>query len=237
VSFSPPLPFSLSLLPLPFFFPHAASLLARSQRPSVAPPLSLCAPRRPWSARSRPPASRPAPPSAARSCPPAAAPRRPRPAPPSARAAPASPSPPRALPRPRPRPASRALPRARSAQVSRPRLAHRRARPRPPRACPRRPRPPYAPRPSPCPGVPHALAARRRPRAPCPVPWLRPRPRPCPGDSRPACLTVRVPSARLTCFHACDRSRTAVNLVLFYFKLFSRRAASCASSRDDSFNL
>jgi hypothetical protein len=86
--------------------------------------------------------------------------------------------------------------------------------------------------------APRAVAARRRP---CRAPWPRPRPRPCPhpcpGDSRPACLTVRVPSARVTCSHACDRSRTALNLVLIYFKLFSRRAASRASSRDDSFNL
>jgi hypothetical protein len=108
------------------------------------------------------------------------------------------------------------------------------------RAAPPR-RPPRARRAAPLPGrAPAAAPSPRAPAAvpgPAPRPWPRPCPHPCPGDSRPACLTVRVPSARVTCSRACDRSRTALNLVLIYFKLFSRRAASRASSRDNSFNL
>jgi hypothetical protein len=94
---------------------------------------------------------------------------------------------------------------------------------------PRRARPIVSPR---SPAAPSSRAP-----AAMPGPAPRPRPRPCPGDSRPACLTVRVPSARVTCFRACNRSRTALNLVLIYFKLFSRCAASRASSCDDSSNL
>jgi hypothetical protein len=107
--------------------------------------------------------------------------------------------------------------------------------PRPRLAAPASPRPPR--REPPLPSRAPAAAPSLRAPAAVPSPMPHPRSRPCPGDSCPACLTVRVPSARVTCFRACDRSRTALNLVLIYFKLFSRCAASHASSHDDSFNL
>jgi hypothetical protein len=175
-------------------------------------------------ARARAPAN-PAPAS-----PPRARPRRalpvPRPVSPSGRAVPRRPH---ALPcLVEPRPGKPSLGRARSTPAS---SALRRAPPR--RAPP--PRRPSRPCPAPFPTVPRRLRPRRVPRRPCPAP--RPCSHPCPSDSRLACLTVRVPSARVTCSRACDHSRTALNLVLIYFKLFSRRASSRASSRDDSFNL
>jgi hypothetical protein len=58
-----------------------------------------------------------------------------------------------------------------------------------------------------------------------------------PATRIPRASTVRVPSARVACSRACDRSRTALNPVLIDVNLCSRRAASRASSRDDSFNL
>jgi hypothetical protein len=133
----------------------------------------------------------------------------------------------RAAPYPRPTLAARSRARARLAPGAGGSAPARRvlASPSPPRRKP------------PLPGRAPAAAPSSRAPAVVPGPVPRPRSRPCPDDSRPACLTVRVPSAHVTCFRACDRSRTALNLVLIYFKLFSRCAASRASSRDDSFNL
>jgi hypothetical protein len=118
---------------------------------------------------------------------------------------------------------------------------------RAPRRAPPRPRPsralvraPSRPCPNPCLGslAPlHALARTRasvasRHRAPLPEP-VRRQPR-----ATRAC-TIRVPSAHVACSRAYDHNRTALNLVLIYFNLFSRcvasRAASRALSRDDPF--
>jgi hypothetical protein len=96
-----------------------------------------------------------------------------------------------------------------------------------------------------------------RPRRAEPAPSRAPAPRPCPGGYAlvvhpggracprarasathvPRACTVRVPSARVARSRACDRSRTALNPVLIDVNLCSRRAASRASSRDNSFNL
>jgi hypothetical protein len=126
--------------------------------------------------------------------------------------------------------------------------------PRPPRPGEPRPgepsppsRPPYGglpARPPPLPGEPRPRAAPSA--APWPHPAVpRPPPRPAVPPARarasatrvPRVCTARVPLARAARSCACDSSRTALNPVLIYFNLFSQRAASRASSRDDSFNL
>jgi hypothetical protein len=113
-----------------------------------------------------------------------------------------------------------------------------RATPSLPVPCPGELRPCRAP-PRPRPGLTlvayPAAPLSARPRARCRTlncAIARPCPNPCLGS-----LVPRVPSARAACSSAYDRNRTALNLILIYFNLFSRRAASCASSRDDSFNL
>jgi hypothetical protein len=85
------------------------------------------------------------------------------------------------------------------------------------------------------------VASRLHGRAPAAAPSA-PRPQSCalshapararaPATSVSRVCTARVPSARATRSRACDCSRTALNPVLIYFNLRSRRAAS----RDDSF--
>jgi hypothetical protein len=122
-------------------------------------------------------------------------------------------------------------------------LSRARSRPGEPRpALPRRALP--RPRPAPRRAPPRLRSGRALVRAPSRAP-SRPRPRhraplpePVPRQPRAtrAC-TIRVPSAHVACSHAYGHNRTTLNLVLIYFNLFSRRVASRASSRDDSFNL
>jgi hypothetical protein len=140
VSFSPPLPFSLSLPPPPFFFPWSRAsraLLAHVPRPSRATALAH-APRAPVG-----PCGRTRAPSRGR-----------------ARAAPASPPRPRALPPPRalasPSPPRREppWPRARGPLPALARASHSAPAARPLPARPRlaEPAPSRAPAPRPCPG-------------------------------------------------------------------------------------
>jgi hypothetical protein len=117
------------------------------------------------------------------------------------------------------------------------------------RAAPSVPVPGFAPLPAARPLLTHALAPPSPPRRetpPRPCPGGCPRPRAlgrapararAPANRVPRVCTARVPSARATRSRACDRSRTALNPVLIYFNLCSRRVASRASSRDDSFIL
>jgi hypothetical protein len=127
----------------------------------------------------------------------------------------------------------------------------------PPPRRPSRPRPAPSPASPPSPS-PRTASAPASPPSAAPAlapasphhghPPLATRPRSCalgrapararaPATRNPRVCTARVPSARATRSRACDRSRTALNPVLIYFNLCSRRAASRASSRDDSFIL
>jgi hypothetical protein len=197
VSFSPPIPFPLSLLPLPFFFPHVASLTARVPRPGraaapVSPLVRARATPPPLRARAR----RPSLPARALPCfpgepyPRRGCPRRnptsPCPRPP----APVSLRPQRPLPGGPPLPAPPT-----------PRLApsHRGL---PPRASAARPG-----RVPPCLGhaPPAVLPVRAR----------------APATHAPRVCTARVPSARATRSRACVRGRTALNLVLIHFNCCS----------------